>query len=161
MTIGSFSTGLGNHNITQLGFNFEEHKMTGELNDIKGNSFHLPFARQTRKVEKKVNYPVIPEIAGHYHAENYKLQPLTQINPTVSVFNDLYNFNPTHKELSYFDPHETDKLFHHNKSRPREEREYVYDMRIPNEINMIRKKEAPIHHKLPEHSFTIVRRRKR
>jgi hypothetical protein len=161
MNIGGISSGIGNKNTTQLGFDFKEHLPTGQLDDIKGNSFHLPFARQTIYTEKRINYPVIPEIAGHYHTKDYKLQPLNQINPTVAVFNDLYNFNPTHKEMSFFEPHATDKLIHHNESRPREEREYVYDMRIPNEIDTVRKDNAPDAHRLLEHSFSLVKRRRK
>jgi hypothetical protein len=156
MTIGNIATGLGTKNYTQLGFDFQEHIPTGQLDDIKGNSFHLPFARKERDKEKKLNYPVIPEIAGFQHDEQYDDQPLTQINPTISVFTNLYNFNPTHKELSYFHPHETEKLFHHPDDKPRFESETEYDMSIPNEINKLRKADAPA--TLPQHSFTIKRR---
>ena len=156
MTIGNIATGLGTKNYTQLGFDFKEHIPTGQLDDIKGNSFHLPFARKERDKEIKINYPVIPEIAGFQHDEQYDDQPLTQINPTISVFTNLYNFNPTHKELSYFHPHETEKLFHHPDDKPRFESETEYDMSIPNEINKLRKADAP--KTLPQHSFTIKRR---
>lgn len=156
MTIGAIGTGLGTKNYTQLGFDFKEHIPTGQLDDIKGTSFHLPFARKERDKEKKINYPVIPEIAGFKHDHEYDDQPLTQINPSISVFTNLYNFNPTHKELSYFHPHETEKLFHHPQDKPRFESETEYDMRIPNEINKLKKADAPL--TLPQHSFTIKRK---
>ena len=70
----------------------------------------------------------------------------------------MYNFNPTHREMSYYHPHETDKLFHHNISRPRFEKEILRDTSIPDEINEIKKDNAVDAHKLPEHSFTIKRR---
>jgi hypothetical protein len=158
MTIGSFSTGLGNQNVTQFGLDFNEHKPTGQLDDAKGNSFHLPFSRQAVHIEKKINYNVIPEIAGHYHDQDYNNIPLNKTNPTIAVFNNLYNFNPTHREMSYYHPHETDKLFHHNISRPRFETEILRDTSIPDEINAIKKDNAVDAHKLPEHSFTIKRR---
>ena len=109
-------------------------------------------------IEKKHNYPVIPEISGHYHDEDYNNIPLNKTNPTIAVFNNLYNFNPTHREMSYYHPHETDKLFHHNISRPRFEKEILRDTSIPDEINEIKKDNAVDAHKLPEHSFTIKRR---
>jgi hypothetical protein len=136
--IGQIATGLGTKNYTQLGFDFKEHIPTGQLDDIK------------------LNYPVIREIAGFKHDEQYDDRPLTQINPTISVFTNLYNFNPTHKEMSYFQPHATDKLFHHPDDKPRFESETEYDMSIPNEINKLRKADAPA--TLPQHSFTIKRR---
>jgi hypothetical protein len=159
MTIGQIgSSAFGNKNHTQLGFDYKEFVPTGQLDDIKGNSFHLPFARQERDKEIKRNYPVIPEISGHFHDEEYDNQPLSQINPTISVFTNLYNFNPAHKELSYFHPHETEKLFHNPDSKPRFEQESVYDMRVPNEIEKLKKDNAPEEKTLPQHSFTIKRR---
>ena len=159
MTIGQIATSaFGNKNYTQLGFDFKEHIPTGQLDDIKGTSFHLPFARKTRDVEIIRNYPVIPEIAGHFHDEDYDNQPLTQINPTISVFTNLYNFNATHKELSYFHPHETEKLFYNPESKPRFEKESVYDISIPNKIENMKKPNAPEEKTLPQHSFTIKRR---
>ena len=156
MTIGQIGTGLGTKNYSQLGFDFMEHIPTGQLDDVKGNSFHLPFARKERDDEIKRNYPVIPEIAGFKHDHDYDDRPLTRNNPTISVFTNLYNFNPTHKEMSYFQPHETDKLFHHPDDKPRFESETEYDMSIPNEIEKLKKVDAP--KTLPQHSFTIKRR---
>jgi len=156
MNIGNISTGLGTKNYTQLGFDFKEHIPTGQLDDIKGNSFHLPFARKERAKEQKINYPVIPEIAGIKHDTQYDDQPLTQINPSISVFNNLYNFNATHKEMSYFHPHETEKLFHNHKDRPRNEKETEYDILIPNEIDKLKIADPP--KTLPQHSFSIKRR---
>lgn len=156
MSVGVIATGLGTKNYTQLGFDFQEHKPTGQLDDIKGTSFHLPFARKERYKELKLHYPVIPEIAGFKHDTEYDDCPLTQINPTISVFTNLYNFNATHKEMSYFQPHATEKLFHNPIDKPRFESETEYDMSIPNEINKLRKVDAPL--TLPQHSFTIKRR---
>jgi hypothetical protein len=156
MTIGQIGTGLGTKNYSQLGIDFTEHIPTGQLDDIKGTSFHLPFARKERDKEIKINYPVIPEIAGFNHDHDYDDRPLNQTNPTISVFTNLYNFNPTHKEMSYFQPHATDKLFHHPDDKPRFESETEYDMNIPNEIEKLKKVDAP--KTLPQHSFTIKRR---
>ncbi len=33
MTIGNFSSGFGNQNVTQFGFDYNEHKPTGQLDD--------------------------------------------------------------------------------------------------------------------------------
>jgi hypothetical protein len=156
MTIGVFATGIGNQNVTQLNTDFKEFIPTGQLDDVKGNSFHLPFSKQEVKYDNKLRKPVIPEIAGHYHDFYYDNQPLTQKNPTISVFTDLYNFNPTHKEIGYYHPHETEKLFHKPESRPRFEREFTKDTSIADKIEKIRKWDAPV--TLPQHSFSIKRR---
>ena len=156
--IGNFGTGVGTKQLSQLNMDFREFIPHGQLNDKTKKDIHLPFSKNEIDFFNKVNKPVIPEIEGHEHTFGYKLQPLTQKNPTVSVFNDLYNFNPTHKEMSYYHPHDTDKLFHHPDSTPRFEGEFVYDVSIPDEINGIKQKTTD-YHKLPQHSLTLNKRR--
>lgn len=159
MNIGTFSTVGGNTSCTQLGHDFYEQIQEGDtMIDTNGDSsFHLPFSKKEIGFRAKRNYPVIPEIAGHFHDTKYKVAELEQKNPTISVFNDLQNYNPT-QGISYFHPHETDKLFQHPFTRPRLESEKYYDMRIPDDIKSKDKKNAPDAVTLPEHSFTIKRK---
>ena len=161
MNIGTFSTIGGNTSYNQLGHDYIEQIPAGDLiTDTKaeaGSSFNLPFSRDEAKYRQKRNYPVIPEILGHYHDTKYKVTELTQKNPTITVFNNLQNYNPT-QGITYFHPHETDKLLHHNISRPRMESEKYYNIDTVKEIEEKRKKQAPLEDTLPEHSFTIKRR---
>lgn len=162
MTIGNFGlTGSkGNINHTQLNMDGKEHIPHGQITDVNHNNIHLPFSRNEVNFRNKRYYSVIPEIEGFSHDYDYDNHPLTQKNPTVSVFNDLYNFNATHKEVSQFHPHETEQFFHMPKTRPRMEMEKVYDMEIPDKINTLKKKTAPDFIALPEHSLTLQKRRK-
>lgn len=158
MNIGTFSTIGGNKNCQQLGHDFVEQIPAGNsIIDTRGDSsFHLPFSRKEVYYDDKRHYPVIPEIAGHFHDTKYKVAELNQKNPTVGVFNDLQNYNPT-QGITYFHPHETDVLFQHDFSRPRLESERVYDIRIPQQIEAV-KKDTPETATLPQHSFTVKRR---
>lgn len=151
--------GRGTKQETQLGFDFNEHIPTGQLNDKYKENIHLPFSRNEVDFINKRYHPVVPEIAGYAHDKKYKKQELTQTNPDVSVFNNLYNFNPTLKEMSYYAPHETEKLFNHPTDKPRFEKEFVYNNDIPNEIEGI-KQNTTMFYKLPQHSMTIQRRNK-
>jgi hypothetical protein len=162
MTIGNFShgAGRGDASYTQLNTDFKELIPTGQTTDVYGNNIHLPFSRNDANYTNKRYYPTIREKAGFKHDHDYDDQPLTQINPTVSVFTNLYNFNATHKELSYFEPHNTDKLIQHPYSRPRFTAEKAYDISIPQEINKLKENTAPDFFKLPQHSFTLNKRRK-
>jgi hypothetical protein len=157
MTIGNFSSGRGNTSVTQLNINFNEFIPTGQLDDKYKNDIHLPFSRSEVTSRQKRNYPVIREKAGHLHLRDYVGQELTQTNPTISVFNNLQNYNPT-QGITYFHSHETDKLIHHPTSRPRLESEFMRDVSIPMKIEDMKKKDAPDFHKLPEHSFSIKKR---
>ena len=138
-----------------LNMDFREHIPHGQLNDKTERDIHLPFSKNEIDFFNKRHYPIIPEIEGHTHAFNYKIQ---ELSPTITVFTELYNFNPTHAEMSYFHPHDTDKLIHHPDDKPRFEKEFIYDVSIPDKIEARKKIEQ--YHKLPEHSFTLDRRRK-
>ena len=141
-----------------LNMDFKEHIPHGQLNDKTERDIHLPFSKNEIDFFIKRNQSTIREIEGHTHTNNYKLQELTQKSPTITVFNDLYNFNPTHKEMSYYHPHDTDKLIHHPDDKPRFEKQFIYDVSIPDKIEARKKIEQ--YHKLPQHSFTLDRRRK-
>jgi hypothetical protein len=158
MNIGTFSTIGGNKNCQQLGHDFVEQIPAGNsiIDTRADSSFHLPFSRKEVYYDDKRHYPVIPEIAGHFHDTKYKVAELNQKNPTVGVFNDLQNYNPT-QGITYFHPHETDVLFQHDFSRPRLESERVYDISIPQQIEAV-KKDTTKTATLPQHSFTIKRR---
>lgn len=159
MNIGSFSTTGGNKNCNQLHHDFVEQIPAGAtiIDTNKESSFHLPFSRKENYYDNKIYYPVIPEIAGHYHDTKYKVAELTQIHPSISVFNNLQNYNPT-QGITYFHPHETDVLLQHDFTRPRFENENYKNLRIPDDIKSKDKPNAPDLETLPEHSFSIKRR---
>lgn len=162
MTIGNFGLGgaRGQASYTQLNMDFNELIPTGQITDTYNNNIHLPFSKNDANYTNKRYYPTIREMQGYTHDENYDNQPLNQKNPTISVFNDLYNFNPTHKEMSYYKPHETDILTQHPYSRPRFTDEIVYDVSVPEEIENMKKKNAPDFFKLPQHALTLNKRKK-
>ena len=158
MNIGTFSTTGGNTSCIQLGHDFNEQIQDGDtmIDTNKESSFHLPFSRKEIEFRSKRNYPVIPEIAGHFHDHKYKVAELNQKNPTISVFNDLQNYNPT-QGITYFHPHETDVLFQHDFVRPRFESENYKNLRIADDIKSKDKKVTDLA-TLPQHSFTIKRK---
>ena len=159
MNIGTFSTTGGNKSCQQLGHDFVEQVPAGNsiIDTNADSSFHLPFSRKEIYYDNKRHYPVIPEIAGHYHDTKYKVAELTQKHPDITVFNNLQNYNPT-QGITYFHPHETDVLFQHDFVRPRFESENYKDLKIPNDIKSKDKSNAPDLATLPQHSFTIKRK---
>lgn len=155
MNIGTFSTIGGNTSCTQLGHNFYEQIQNSAtiVDTNKESSFHLPFSRKEIEFRSKRNYPVIPEIVGHFHDTKYKVAELTQKHPDITVFNDLQNYNPT-QGITYFHPHETDVLFQHDFVRPRFESENYKNLRIADDIKSKDKKVTDLF-TLPQHSFKI------
>lgn len=155
MNIGTFSTTGGNTSCIQLGHDFNEQIQDGAtiIDTNKESSFHLPFSRKEVEFRSKRNYPVIPEIAGHFHDTKYKVAELTQKHPNITVFNDLQNYNPT-QGITYFHPHETDVLFQHDFVRPRFESENYKNLRIADDIKLKDKKVTDLF-TLPQHSFKI------
>ena len=69
-------------------------------------------------------------------------------------FNNLINFNPTNKGLTYYEEHETNKLIHYPLSRPRFLTTAYKDTEIVDKINLW-KKEGRHYHNYPEHSQTL------
>lgn len=158
MTIGNHAhSSVGNQQYTQLHHDFRQHIPHGQLDDKNSANIHLPFSRNEVDFRDKRNYPTIKEIAGFDHQFDYKKQPLTQVNPSVAVFNDLYNYNPT-QGITYFDPHATDKLIHHPQSRPRFESENYYDVSIPKKIEAMTQDKTDLFTSFPNQSLTLSRK---
>lgn len=156
MTIGRYGhSAFGTQQHQHLEHDFKEHIPTGELNDINSNNIHMPFSRNDVRFTDLRYKPTVREIAGFDHHHDYKKQELTQVNPSVAVFNDLYNYNPT-QGVSYFDPHETDKLIHHPTDKPRFELENYKNLDIQKEIQAD-KKVAQSYVVPPKDSFVLKR----
>jgi hypothetical protein len=137
----------GNH----LGHSFQQHTATGQIVADKSNVLSVPFNKDDIDFFKKRNNNYIREIAGYDH-DTKKYKKIEHTHPTI-MLNNLQNYNPT-QGITYFEPHETDKLFHHPETDPRYENEYVYDVSISEKINEMRKKDVPLHR--PErHSFKL------
>jgi hypothetical protein len=69
-------------------------------------------------------------------------------------FNNLINFNPTNKGLTYYHEHETNKLIHYPLSRPRFLATAYKDTEIIDKIEKWRK-DGRHYHNPPEHSQTL------
>jgi hypothetical protein len=69
-------------------------------------------------------------------------------------FNNLINFNPTNKGLTYYHEHETNKLIHYPLSRPRFLATAYKDTEIVDKIEKWRK-DGRHYHNPPEHSQTL------
>lgn len=142
----------GNH----LGHSFQQQIPTGQIEANKSNVLSVPFNKDEIDFFNKRNKNYIREIAGYDH-DTKKYKKIEHTHPTI-MLSDLQNYNPT-KGITYFEPHETDKLFHHPETDPRYEQEYVYDVSIPEEINEMRKKNVPFH-KPEQHSFKLKPRKR-
>ena len=72
--------------------------------------------------------------------------------------NNLINFNPTSKGLTYFEEHETNKILHYQLSRPRFDAIIMKDTEIVDKIDDM-KKQGRHYHSYPQHSHKLTKRR--
>jgi len=74
---------------------------------------------------------------------------------TSIQLNNLQNYNPTSKGITYYEPHETEKLLHLPTSKPRFQGIIMRDNSIVNEIQK-NKKQGIHYHSPPHHSFGLT-----
>ena len=137
----------GNH----LGHSFEQHEPTGQIVANKKNVLSTPFNKDEIDIFKSRHKNYIREIEGYDH-DIKKYYKIEHTHPTIMLSN-LQNYNPT-IGITYFEPHATDKLIHHHESKPRYDKEYVYNMHIPQQLEAMRVNN-PADHKPLEHSHKL------
>ncbi len=119
------------------------------------------FHHQVHKVnetdmEKKVNKNHFRSTPA-YPAEFKRMNVRHHTSITANM-NNLINFNPTSKGLTYFEEHDTNKILHYQLSRPRFDAVIMRETEIVDKIDDM-KKAGTHYHAYPQHSHRLTKRR--
>jgi len=136
---------------------FVEPDPTGRIDATKQDNYNIQF----RKPDAKLM--INEDITGNYHRQEKDIpaqypyhSKIHHEHVTINM-NNLQNFNPTSKGLTYFEEHETNKHIHHggyhshppNKTKPNHR-----DNTVTNKIDKWRKSNN-VFEKPAEHSMTL------
>lgn len=129
---------------------FVESDPTGRVaGDI---NYHHPFKKPEAKHFDKRHKSHIRNIDG---IPMEKKRLFVQHHRSIeNDFNNLMNFNPTNKGLTYYEEHKTNKQIHYPLSRPRFDATSFRDTEIPDKIDDWRK-DGRHYHIHGKHSQTL------
>ena len=136
---------------------FPETDPTGRIDATKQVNYNIPFRKNDSKLM------INQDITGNYHRQVGDIPPQIPHHSKIhhdSVtmhLNNLQNFNPSSKGLTYFEEHETNKHIHHggyhshppNKTKPN-----YRDNTVTNKIDKWRKS-SNVFEKPAEHSMGL------
>ena len=92
---------------------FPEPDPVGTIDAVKQDNYNIPFRKPDAKLMK--NEP----ITGNYFRQENDIPPQyphhykIHHNSVTMHLNDLQNYNPCSKGITYFEPHETERHIHH------------------------------------------------
>ena len=120
------------------------------------NNFHNPFKATAADFMNKRHQNYFRNTDGI--PEEYDRMKKIHHTSISNEQNNLMNFNPTSKGLTYFEEHETNKHLHYQLSKPRFENVIMKDTSIVDKIDDYQK-DGHHYHKYPSHSHSLKARR--
>jgi len=136
---------------------FAQPDPTGTIDALKQDNYNIQFRKNDSKLMIK------EDITGNYFRQEKDIPPqypyhykIHHEHVTINM-NNLQNFNPTSKGLTYFEEHETNKHIHHggfhshppNKTKPNHR-----DNTVTDKIDKWRKSNN-VFEKHPDHSMRL------
>jgi hypothetical protein len=136
---------------------FPEPNPTGTIDALKQVNYNIPFRKNDSKLMIK------EDITGNYFRQEKDIPPqypyhykIHHEHVTMNM-NNLQNFNPTSKGITYFQEHETNLHIHHGKFHshpPNKTKPNYRDNTVTNKIDKWRKSNN-VFEKPAEHSMTL------
>lgn len=141
---------------------FVEPDPTGNIDATREDSYNIPFRKSdakyrvsqpTTKSYNRMEGDIPPQFDKHHVIHHHSV---------TMHLNNLQNFNPTSKGLTYFEEHDTNKHIHHGGMHSHPANRNIHDFRdtkIVDEIDDLRKGNINFFEKpkLHSHSLKTVR----